>query len=222
VIVSASPVPGNESSWRALLNRFAQRTNRIYLSPAFAVHASGHASREELAVVFRRLDCRCLVPVHADPWLRSLSLAVAEENGIPGDRVIFPVEGDRLVLQDKRVRLPIRKAPVFEPAGDGSRQERKRLAEEGVAFLCVSRKSDRIGSISITVRGFFRAEEHAGLLNDISDRLSGVLEDRIRSGPAPNRELRQVLQQEGQRLFRERCGRHPWVLAQIIDSADLT
>jgi len=88
VIVSASPIPGNETAILRIIDRlFALGVNVIY-SAIDRVHVSGHASRDELRQMIELTRPRYVVPFHGEPRHLALYRQLAEETGIASSRII--------------------------------------------------------------------------------------------------------------------------------------
>jgi ribonuclease J len=88
VIVSASPIPGNETAILRIIDRlFARGVNVIY-SASNGVHVSGHASRDEVRQMIALTRPRYVIPFHGEPRHLALYRQLAVEAGIPASRII--------------------------------------------------------------------------------------------------------------------------------------
>jgi ribonuclease J len=88
VIVSASPIPGNETAILRIIDRlFALGVNVVY-SAIERVHVSGHASRDELRQMIELTRPRYVVPFHGEPRHVALYRQLAEETGLASSRII--------------------------------------------------------------------------------------------------------------------------------------
>lgn len=163
VIISATPIPGNERSIANTINELCMRgANVIYGSNA-GVHVSGHACREEQKLMINLCKPKFFVPVHGEyrMLVRHAALAVecgvAEENGFimeNGDILeIFKDRGAKIgrvksgiVLIDNSTSWPIDQQTVYE---------RQILAEDGVVniALTMSHTKEILLGPDISIRG---------------------------------------------------------------------
>jgi ribonuclease J len=105
VIVSASPIPGNETSVYRIINKlFRSGAEVIYQSRAL-VHVSGHASRDEIIDMLRMVGPRHVLPFHGEHRHMALYADIAVENGIPPSNITFAECGDVIEITQDRVRV---------------------------------------------------------------------------------------------------------------------
>lgn len=94
VVLSATPVPGNEETVSQTINNlFRLGANVIYSAIEPNVHVSGHAAREELKYLIQILKPRFVAPVHGETRHLHLYREMAIEAGIPDYNVIIPESG---------------------------------------------------------------------------------------------------------------------------------
>ncbi|MGZ3663675.1 MAG: ribonuclease J [Ktedonobacterales bacterium] len=185
VIVSATPIPGNDDTVaRTLDNLFRAGVQVIYSALDPSVHVSGHASRDELREVLDLVRPRFVAPIHGEYRHQALYAAMAGEAGYSADRILLADLGQVLEFSTTAAR---RKGRV--PAGavlvDGltvgsvSRdvlRDREHLASDGlvVATLIVDRESGALlAEPEIVARGVAQFEElHDGdILGEAARRL---------------------------------------------------
>ncbi|MGZ6390971.1 MAG: MBL fold metallo-hydrolase RNA specificity domain-containing protein, partial [Ktedonobacterales bacterium] len=185
VIVSATPIPGNDDTVaRTLDNLFRAGVQVIYSALDPGVHVSGHASRDELREVLDLVRPRFVAPIHGEYRHQALYAAMAGEAGYSADRILLADLGQVLEFSTTAAR---RKGRV--PAGavlvDGltvgsvSRdvlRDREHLASDGlvVATLIVDRESGALlAEPEIVARGVAQFEElHDGdILGEAARRL---------------------------------------------------
>ncbi|CAN5768567.1 ribonuclease J [soil metagenome] len=107
VIVSATPVPGNEETVsRTIDNLFRRGANVVYSPVERGVHVSGHASRDELVKMLKLVRPRFAVPIHGEYRHMTLYKQLCAEIGISADRVYFPEIGGVLEFSANKVTQP--------------------------------------------------------------------------------------------------------------------
>ena len=104
VIISATPVPGNEKAVTRVVNQLAKIGADVYDKSRALVHVSGHASSEELKLVLSIVQPDAFMPVHGEPTHLRAHAKLAEEVGVDPDNIFIIENGDSLELSSKGVR----------------------------------------------------------------------------------------------------------------------
>lgn len=142
VLISARPIPGNETRVSKVINGLLRRGARVYHGNNANVHVSGHGAAEELKTFMNVVRPRAFVPVHGEYRHLVAHAALAEQMGIPD--VLVCEDGDAVVLDSgavRRERDAVPAAHVFvdglEVAGSvqGIIRDRQHLAEDGVVVV---------------------------------------------------------------------------------------
>ncbi len=226
VILSARRIPGNERSITRLINHLCRRRASILLDDTPGVHVSGHASREELKIMLALTRPRYFVPIHGDFQHLSQHAQLAEDAGIPRDRIVVAESGDIVTLGPEEARIE-GKAPVGSVFIDGRMEEvdevvirdRQHLAEDGI-LMTVAAINKRTGAIEhppeIVTRGFVWMEE--GTLVEEARRIvvrsieSSSVEERSDWGF-----IKTKVQADLKRFLRKRTGRRPMIIPVILE-----
>ncbi len=94
IIVSATPIPGNEDTVSHTINNlFKQGTDVVYSGRNRGVHVSGHAGRDELQKMIRLLRPKYTVPIHGEFRHMALYRDLCVETNIPRENVMLPEIG---------------------------------------------------------------------------------------------------------------------------------
>jgi ribonuclease J len=187
VILSASPIPGNESAVHRVTNALYRAGAEVYHSGASEVHVSGHAAADELREMVETVRPRHFVPVHGEYRQLALHRNIARDAGVPADAITIVEDGDVLDVSGRGVRRAERiKAGVIFVDGLGVGdvgpvvlRDRRLLAEDGF-LLCVVTIDGQSGEVlagpDLISRGFVHVDEARDFLDEAADRAAEALE----------------------------------------------
>ena len=182
VIVSASPIPGNETAILRIIDRlFALGVNVIY-SAIDRVHVSGHASRDELRQMIALTRPRYVVPFHGEPRHLALYRQLAEGAGIPASRIIEADLGAILAFGPTGGGI-IGQTPMRTIYIDGNTvgvlddriiAERRELARDGVVTVAATlalADGALLTGPEFAAYGFLFAARAEALFNSVASRI---------------------------------------------------
>lgn len=145
VLISARPIPGNETKVSRVINGLLRRGAKVFHGNNANVHVSGHGAREELKTFLNVVRPQAMVPVHGEYRHLSAHADLAEQMKIP--EVFLCEDGDAIVLEDGQARVErkaISSAYVYveglEVAGavQGVIRDRQHLADDGVVVVTLA------------------------------------------------------------------------------------
>ncbi|HSM01551.1 MAG TPA: ribonuclease J [Acidimicrobiia bacterium] len=145
VLISARPIPGNETKVSRVINGLLRRGARVFHGNNAEVHVSGHAAREELKTFINVVRPRAFVPVHGEYRHLRAHAELAEEMKVP--EVFLCEDGDAVILDGGKARMEKGAVPsghVFvdglEVAGSvrGVIRDRRHLADDGVVVVTLA------------------------------------------------------------------------------------
>ena len=224
VLISATPVPGNEKAVSKLVSGMLRLGATVYHGLNSPVHVSGHAARDELAVMLRLVRPEAFVPVHGEYRHLHAHARLARQVGVgqvevleDGDRVVM--EGDDLWVE----RAVVDADYVFL---DGSSvgevqsrvlRDRGRLSEAGVmtVTLAVDRRTGHlIGEPLLESRGLM--DDPADVLDIAAEELRELVAARVEDGLIDPGHLRAVARRTVARVVRTRTRQRPVILVEIV------
>lgn len=145
ILISARPIPGNETKVSRVVNGLLRRGARVFHGHNADVHVSGHGAREELKTFINVVRPRAFVPVHGEYRHLLAHAGLAEEMRIP--EVFLCEDGDAVVLDDGEARIERGAVPGsfvyvegLEVAGavQGIIRDRRHLSEDGVVVATLA------------------------------------------------------------------------------------
>lgn len=171
VILSATPVPGNEKAVQQVVNSLAKLGCDVWDKNRALVHVSGHGSQEELKLLMAMAKPTYFMPVHGEAVHLRAHAQLARKMGLKEDHIFILDNGDTLEMRGGIVRrgTPVESGVVYV---DGLRigdtdpivlRDRQKLANDGMvtAVAIVSIKHKKIEAIEFSGRGVsFAIDDH--------------------------------------------------------------
>jgi len=224
VILSATPIPGNESMVARTINHLYRQGAEVIHGAS--VHASGHACQEELKLMLTLLRPKFFLPVHGEYRHLVLNRRLAEAVGVSEERSLLAENGQVVEVGNERIA----RAGVVDHGSvlvDGLGgvgavvlRDRRQLAQDGVliALVALDRESgDLVMEPDIVSRGFVYMRESGELIEECKTRIKdAVARSRQRGTPdwaAVRTAIREVL---GKYLF-EKTRRQPMILPMLVE-----
>ncbi|HZK61156.1 MAG TPA: ribonuclease J, partial [Anaerovoracaceae bacterium] len=87
VVISASPIPGNEKSVSVVINELFKKGADVVYEALADVHVSGHACQEELKTMQRLVGAKYFMPVHGEYRHLKQHANLAENLGMKKDNI---------------------------------------------------------------------------------------------------------------------------------------
>ncbi|MEA2517362.1 MAG: ribonuclease [Actinomycetota bacterium] len=228
VILSASPIPGNESSVHRVINGLYRAGARVFHGEEDGVHVSGHASSDELREMLSTVRPRHFIPVHGEFRMLSIHSDMAREVGVDPNRIMLCEDGDTIELSTGKVKRgdKVRSGTILvDGLGVGDvgpvvLRDRKILSGDGIV-ICIVTIDHRTGEIlagpDIISRGFVFEDEAQDFLNNAEDRveaaLKGMEHDRITDWQAIKKAMRRAL---GEYVWQE-TRRRPMIMPIVTE-----
>jgi len=226
VILSATPIPGNESLvWRTV-NRLVRLGAKVYHDGIVPVHVSGHASQEELKLMISLLKPRYLAPVHGEPRHQAAYFELARQMGYR-DEQMFMLENGAVLRIENGIATLGEKVPagrlLIEEGVEGGVPEslirdRRVIAEEGILVALITVRAqtgELVDDPQFILRGFeWQNEAQPELAREaILQTLGKMSPPEISDWDNIREELTQVLR----RFCRKHLSRRPMVVALVTE-----
>jgi ribonuclease J len=226
VILSATPIPGNESLvWRTV-NRLVRLGAKVYHDGIVPVHVSGHASQEELKLMISLLKPRYLAPVHGEPRHQAAYFELARQMGYRDEQMFLLENGSVLRIENGEASLG-EKVPagrlLIEEGVEGGVPEslirdRRIIAEEGILVALITVRAqtgELVDDPQFILRGFeWLNEAQPELAREaILQTLGKMSPPEISDWDNIREELTQVLR----RFCRKHLSRRPMIVPVVTE-----
>jgi ribonuclease J len=223
VVVSATPIPGNEEMINRTLDNLFRLGANVHYDELLKVHVSGHASQEEQKLMISLIKPKFFVPIHGEYRHLVLHAQIAQQVGIEPENTIIMESGDVLELDQYRAAIVDRVSQEYvfvdgRGVGDVGQvvlEDRRLLAENG--FLVASVTLDKLtGDIvagpEIISRGFVYVRESEELLERARQVVTRVVQQQGNRAVLGER-IKDALT----RFAYEEIGRRPVILPVVLE-----
>ena len=225
VIISATPVPGNEKKVTRVVNMLSKIGADVYDKNRAMVHVSGHAGAEELKLVLSIAQPRSFMPVHGESTHLRAHAKLAEATGVPEENVFICENGESLVLGPDGVKRgeTVQSGVVFVDGlsvGDTSQDvldERVTLGAQGFATLAAAidfKRRELVGEVAIEMHGITGGDDYY-VVYEAQEAVENALKRQLAKG-ATEKELKKIGRDALLKLLWERTKQRPMAVASIL------
>lgn len=226
VIISATPVPGNEKSVQGIINSLSKIGCDIYDKSRALVHVSGHGSQEELKLMLAMVKPRNFMPVHGEACHLRAHAELAVKMGVPEKNIFVLDNGDTLEMRHGKVRRgrAVESGVVYVDGGNVTDanpvviRDRQKLAQDGVVSVTVaiSGKRKNVSAVEVTCRGIsFGSDEE--LMEEARASVRAQADKLANSDGASIDSLRRNVRNSVSNLFWNKTHTRPMVIPVVLE-----
>ena len=228
VIISATPIPGNEKTVSRVVNELMKLGADVIYEKMYEVHVSGHACQEELKMIMGIVKPKYFIPVHGELKHLRKHAGLALSMGIPKENILIADNGRVAEISKKALRCTstVPAGRVFVDGygvgdvGSVVLRDRKHLAQDGLVIVavCIDRESGMIVSgPDVVTRGFVYVKESEELINAAREVAVEAIEAQTDGGYFDWNSIKASLRDEISHLMYERTKRSPMILPVIME-----
>ncbi|MBR4234514.1 MAG: ribonuclease J [Clostridia bacterium] len=222
VIISASPIPGNERSISGVINQLVRTGADVIYESLAEVHVSGHARQEELKLMHALTHPQFFVPVHGEYRHLFHHAKLAKSMGIADENLLIPETGGVIEVTKNSIRragsvpsgdLLIDGLGVGD-VGESVLRDRKHLSEDGMIIVVLTfdhETGELISGPDIISRGFIYVKENEELLDGARETVRRILEKEYSSTAS----LKEAIRDSLKRYLNDTLRRDPMILTII-------
>ncbi len=224
VIISATPIPGNEAAVSKVISRLLRLGGRVFHGRNAQVHVSGHAARDELLTFLNVIRPQAFVPVHGEYRHLHAHAALARQMKVPWVEVLE--SGDRVNLSGDETTVDRRVVEAGYVYLDGSSlgdvkravlRDRGRLAEEGVVVVTLG-VDHQTGSLAYgpDLDSHGMMDDPGDLLSKAAAAVTSAVENQLGEG-FNLFDAQQLVKRAVSQVIRAETSRNPVVLPVIME-----
>ena len=228
VIISATPIPGNEKMVGAVVNALMKRGVEVIYEKMYEVHASGHACQEDLKLMIGLVKPKYFIPVHGEQKHLMKHAFLARAMGIEDKNIYISEIGETIELTDSYIKkagnIPAGDVYVdglgVGDVGNIVLNDRKRLSQDGIIIVVATIDAHDgyvVSGPDIVSRGFVYVKDNEDLMNAARDLACRVIDEQYDNRYHDWNSVKTKLRDEISHLMYEKTKRSPMILPIFME-----
>ncbi len=228
IIISATPIPGNEKTVDKVVNELMRRGCDVVYEKMYDVHVSGHACQEELKLIHGITKPHFFIPVHGELKHLRKHAQLAKTMGMPSQNILVTENGKVVEITPEKLAVtgsvPAGRILVdglgIGDVGSIVLRERKHLAQDGLIVVVASldpQSGQIISGPDLISRGFVYVRGAEELMEEARSIAREVLEDCCHRHPRDWGTMKTRVRDELSRMLFQKTKRSPMILPVIME-----
>lgn len=226
VIISASPIPGNQKAVSRVINQLFKKGAEVLYDELADIHVSGHACQEELKLMHSLIKPKFFMPVHGEYRHLKRHAQLAEELGMQKNHIFIGRNGSVLELNKQKGRFSgyVNSGYVLVDGlgvgdvGNIVLRDRKHLSEDGLIVVVVTMENGKvIAGPDLVSRGFVYVRESEDLMEDARILVKETLEKCESMNITDWATLKTSIKEALKNYIYEKMERNPMILPIIME-----
>jgi ribonuclease J len=229
IIISASPIPGNEKSVYRVINELLKKGADVIYEGLMDVHVSGHARQEEIKILHSLVKPKFFMPVHGEYKMLKCHADVAMQLGMDKKNIFVMDNGDCLELNKTTAKLTTGAVPSGQVFVDGLGvgdvgnivlRDRKHLAQDGLMIVVVAMdkySGEILSGPDIISRGFVYVRESEELMVEAKSVVNEALNSCERRSINEWSYIKTLIKDTLRDYLWQKTKRSPMILPIVMD-----
>lgn len=228
VIISATPIPGNEKLVSNVINDLMQIGAEVIYSALENVHVSGHACQEEQRLIISLAKPKYFIPVHGEYRQLRAHAETAKEMGVPAENIFILENGKTLELNKKQAKIttsvPSGKILVdglgVGDVGNIVLRDRQHLSQDGLIVIVMTMDGSTgeiVSGPDVVSRGFVYVRESETLMDDVKKVINQEVKNFEEEGIRDWSTIKSTLKDDLRDYIFQRTKRNPMILPIIME-----
>ncbi len=228
VIISATPIPGNEKYVSKTIDQLFKLGAKVIYGRASDMHVSGHASKEDLLLMLNLIKPQYFIPVHGEYRMQVAHAKFAEQTGVDPNNIFIADNGQVIELSKEKGRIAGRVSSgrtLVDGLGVGDignivLRDRKQLSEDGIVIIVIglSKKgSELMTGPDVVSRGFVYVRESEQLMEQTRNKIVETLDMLKKDGVYEWSGIKNKVRDQVSRFLYEKTKRRPMVMPIIVE-----
>ena len=228
VVISATPIPGNEKSVAKTINNLYRLGATVIHGSSGNAHVSGHASQEELLLMLNLVRPKYFIPIHGEYRMLVMHGRLAQQTGVAGDNVFLAENGDVMEFTAESAEkigrtyggnVMVDGSGVGD-VGEAVLRDRKHLAGDGIMMVVVTVDAEEarvVAGPDLISRGVFYLPESGELVDELKSKLSAILADCSVEGIRDIGNVKEHIRSGLAKAVFEKSRRRPIVIPVVME-----
>ena len=227
IILSATPIPGNENAVTKVINRLLERGAKVIYETLSEIHVSGHACQEELKLILSLVKPKYFIPAHGEVRHLMKHANIAMQMGMPEENIFIMENGNCLEISQKEAKL-VGDVPSGNILVDGLGvgdvgnivlRDRRHLSEDGliIVVITITKEGKVVSGPDIISRGFVYVRESEDLIEDAKNVVRKILNDDSRDNLKDWNGLKSDIRDNLRSYIFKNTKRNPMILPIIME-----
>jgi len=227
VIISASPIPGNEKMIYNVINELFKKGAEVIYDDLIDVHVSGHARQEELKLMLRLTKPRFFMPIHGEYRHLKMHAKLAESMGVPEKNIFIMQNGKVLELTSRSAKITgsVQSGSVLVDGlgvgdvGETVLRDRKILSEDGLIIVVAAMDSNgnQVADLEVISRGFVYVRESEELMEEVKALARDALARAVSKKGNNWNSMRNAIKDELSAFLYKKIKRSPMIIPIIME-----
>ena len=228
VIISATPIPGNEKLVSRTINHLYKLGAEVIYEKSNGVHVSGHASQEEIKLMHNLVRPKYFIPVHGEYRHLIKHANIAKDLGMPKENIVIAENGSVIELSKEGINVAgkIQSGKVLVDGlgvgdvGNIVLRDRRLLSQDGIMIVVVTIDHETYQVVSgpdIVSRGFVYVREAEDLMEEAREKVLSALNRCETNGVTEWSMIKSAIRDSLGRFLYERTRRRPMILPIIME-----
>lgn len=227
VIISASPIPGNEKMIYNVINELFKKGAEVIYDDLIDIHVSGHAKQEELKLMHRLTKPKFFIPIHGEYRHLKMHAKLAESMGMPEKNIFTMQNGKVLELTSRTAKITgsVQSGSVLVDGlgvgdvGEIVLRDRRILSEDGLIIVVAAIDSDgnQMADLEIISRGFVYVRESEELIEEVKVLAKDALVKSVNRRGNNWTSMRNAIKDELNSFLYKKTKRRPMIIPIIVE-----
>ena len=228
VIISATPIPGNEKLVSKVIDDLMQIGAEVIYSSLEDIHVSGHACQEEQKLMLALVKPKYFIPVHGEYRQLRAHSETAKSMGIDKDNIFMMTNGRVLELSEKEAKftstVPSGRILVdglgIGDVGNIVLRDRQHLSQDGLIIIVMTMDSSTgtvIAGPDVISRGFVYVRESENLMDDVKSVIRYEIEKCEEKHITDWSTIKSTLRENLRDYIFQKTKRNPMILPIIME-----
>lgn len=228
VIISATPIPGNERAVSNNINNLLKYDAEVVFKKIAGIHVSGHGSKEEQKLMLNLIKPKYFMPVHGEHKMLKAHQDTAMETGIPKNNIIIAQNGSKIEVTKSGAKIKGKVntgCTLVDGLGVGDignivLKDRQQLSQDGVVVIVFTLDKETgkiVAGPDIVTRGFVYSKESDDIIKEAIENIKEKIDDTSNYYSKDWGLLKNTTRDIAAKFFYNKTKRNPMILPIIME-----